>query len=112
VDGLNNRCNIRFSAEFFDGEGFGSQLIVKDLLDILGREVGGDKPLPCAFAGGILSGPSVSTSTITGLTGYPQSENICGFEMMIECILNIQLTLLVLLYSSFSFAYSNCICTG
>ena len=79
VDGLNNRCNIRFSAEFFDGEGFGSQLIVKDLLDILGREVGGDKPLPCAFAGGILSGPSVSTSTITGLTGYPQSENVLWF---------------------------------
>jgi len=70
VAGLNNRCNVRFTVEFFDTE-LSQSRAVKEVISILDR-----KPplgrLPSAFIGNTRSAVSMATSVVTGLAGYPQ----------------------------------------
>jgi hypothetical protein len=69
VEGLNERCDIRFTTETFD-TGFSQIEAVDHITNILSREA--KEQLPCAFIGAARSAVSIPTSIITGLGGYPQ----------------------------------------
>lgn len=72
VQGLNENCNVRFTAEYFDSE-MSESRAVDQTIDILAREPGKvDEKLPCAFLGNGRSAVTLPTSIITGLNGYPQ----------------------------------------
>lgn len=67
LDGLNERCNVRFSTEFFDTAGSPS-LTVNQVIDANERQL----RRPCAFLGAALSSVSMISSTVSGVLGYPQ----------------------------------------
>jgi hypothetical protein len=72
VTNLNDKCNIRFTAEYFDSE-MSESRAVDQTIGILSREVGSvEEKLPCAFLGNGRSAVTLPTSIITGLRGYPQ----------------------------------------
>ena len=66
VEGLNERCKIRFTTEHVDTQG-AEEVAVDQLVQILQREQG----LPCAFIGAFKTPVSVATSLLTSLKGYP-----------------------------------------
>ena len=70
VEGLNERCDIRFTVELIDSEFFQSPA-VRAILNVLNRKPGEGR-LPTAFIGNTRSPVSMATSVITGLAGYPQ----------------------------------------
>lgn len=72
VEGLNDRCNIRFTTDFADcgfEAGYGVTEIVR-LTDPARLKEG--KQLPCAIVGPTRSAVSGPTSIVSGLRNYPQ----------------------------------------
>lgn len=67
IDGLNERCNVRFSTEVMDTEA-SSSATVNQIIAADERQV----RRPCAFLGAGFSSVSMVSSTVTGLLGYPQ----------------------------------------
>lgn len=70
IQGLNERCDIRFTAEFFD-TGNSQADVVEQALDILAREPGKER-LPCAFLGSGRSSDTIPSSIMTGIHKLPQ----------------------------------------
>jgi hypothetical protein len=70
VEGLNERCDIRFTTETFD-TGQSANKAADHIVNILSRE-SPEEQLPTAFIGAGRSAVSIPTSIITGLRGYPQ----------------------------------------
>eukprot|EP00980_Cylindrotheca_fusiformis_P023031 scaffold10066_cov100-Cylindrotheca_fusiformis.AAC.8 len=71
VEGLNERCNIRFTVEFGDTQ-LTTGAALDEVLERIGRSAGTADRLPCAFVGTMGSNMAVPTSIVTGLFGYPQ----------------------------------------
>ncbi|GKY96362.1 hypothetical protein MPSEU_000595800 [Mayamaea pseudoterrestris] len=69
VAGLNQRCKIRFTAEFTDDQGQGGEAL-RHLVEQTARTL--PAPLPCAFIGNSLSSITIPTSIVSGFLGYPQ----------------------------------------
>ncbi|CAB9531646.1 expressed unknown protein (Partial), partial [Seminavis robusta] len=67
VEGLNERCNIRFTTEWFDTEFQGGVALAR-VVDVTSRST----QKPCAFLGAYRSAVSMPMSIVTGLFGYPQ----------------------------------------
>lgn len=66
VGGLNEKCNVRFTAEYFDSE-MSESRAVDQTIEILEREPGKvDEKLPCPFLGNGRSAVTLPTSIITG----------------------------------------------
>ena len=72
LEGIDKRCNIRFTYEIFDSE-YSLKKSVRDVIDILYDDITNpNKKLPYAFLGEFRSSVTVATATITGLEDYPQ----------------------------------------
>ena len=76
LEGLPNRCPIRFTTEFADTE-YSGGVSLNHLVEQTGRDPTTDNviespPNPCAFIGAYRSAVSIPTSIVTGLLGYPQ----------------------------------------
>eukprot|EP00980_Cylindrotheca_fusiformis_P021081 scaffold8079_cov121-Cylindrotheca_fusiformis.AAC.9 len=71
VEGLNDRCNIRFTVEFADTKDQGSTAM-DHVMDQVDRATGSYLRKPCAFIGAYRSSVSVPASIVTGLFGYPE----------------------------------------
>ena len=71
VEGLNERCKVRFTAEYAD-TAYEGGISLKHLVDQTNREPGSPERIPCAFLGAYRSSVSIPTSIVTGLLGYPQ----------------------------------------
>eukprot|EP00980_Cylindrotheca_fusiformis_P023352 scaffold10399_cov113-Cylindrotheca_fusiformis.AAC.12 len=71
VEGLNKRCNVRFTVEFPDTQ-LDTKYALKQVVNSIGRSAGEADRLPCAFIGTLASKMAVPTSIVTGLFGYPQ----------------------------------------
>lgn len=67
VEGLNQRCNVRFTTEFLD-TAFSPSHAVDQVINAIGRK----ERQPCAFLGAGLSTVSMATATVSGLKGLPQ----------------------------------------
>jgi len=74
VEGLNDRCNIRFTVEFQDSK-LEERSAVDTVIRITDRKPVKER-LPCGFFGAERSAVSMPTSIITGLRGYPQLSGI------------------------------------
>ena len=70
LEGLNDRCNIRFTAEFLDTE-LSQVTAVDSVIHLVSRDPATEL-LPCAFVGAARSAVSIPTSIITGLYNFPQ----------------------------------------
>jgi hypothetical protein len=70
VEGLNARCDIRFTTETFD-TGLSQIEAVDHIINLISRQPV-EEQLPCALIGAARSAVSIPTSIITGLRGYPQ----------------------------------------
>lgn len=73
VDGLSDRCPIRFTTELWDSQ-LDERVAMDHVINIVERD-GNDsyhRHAPCAFLGAYRSAVSMPTSIITGLKGYPQ----------------------------------------
>lgn len=70
VQGLNERCNIRFTVEFEDTQYDGGRT-VNHVIDVLNRDPATERA-PCAFVGAYRSSISIPSSLLTGLQRYPQ----------------------------------------
>jgi hypothetical protein len=71
VEGLNERCNVRFTLEFADTE-FSGGVTLGHVVDQVGREPGSVDRIPCAFLGAYRSAVSIPMSLVTGVFEYPQ----------------------------------------
>jgi hypothetical protein len=71
VQRLNERCNVRFTAEFADTE-FQGGVTLSHIVQQTNREPGASERIPCAFIGAYGSRVSIPMSIVTGLLGYPQ----------------------------------------
>lgn len=71
VEGLNTRCNIKFTPEIVDSQASASHA-VDEMIQVLKRKKGKEEQLPCAFLGPTSSARAVPTSIFSGLKGYPQ----------------------------------------
>eukprot|EP00980_Cylindrotheca_fusiformis_P000760 scaffold178_cov119-Cylindrotheca_fusiformis.AAC.1 len=71
VEGLNERCNVRFTVEFADTQ-LDTENALNEVVERIGRSPGAADRLPCAFVGTLGSYMTVPTSIVTGLFGYPQ----------------------------------------
>eukprot|EP00980_Cylindrotheca_fusiformis_P022371 scaffold9261_cov109-Cylindrotheca_fusiformis.AAC.3 len=71
VEGLNERCNVRFTVEFADTQ-LDTEYALHEVVERIGRSPGAADRLPCAFVGTLAPIVSVPTSIVTGLFGYPQ----------------------------------------
>ena len=71
LQGLNERCPVRFTTEFADTEFVGGATL-KNVVQQTSREPGAADRIPCAFIGAYRSAVSIPMSIVTGLLGYPQ----------------------------------------
>eukprot|EP00980_Cylindrotheca_fusiformis_P028589 scaffold22613_cov126-Cylindrotheca_fusiformis.AAC.9 len=71
VEGLNERCKVRFTVEFADSQ-LDTEHALHEVVDLIGRDAGAADRMPCAFVGTLASKMTVPTSIVTGLFGYPQ----------------------------------------
>jgi hypothetical protein len=71
VDGLNERCRVRFTTEFANTEFQGTNTM-NHVVEQIDREAGSESQRPCAFLGAYGSAVSVPMSIVTSLFGYPQ----------------------------------------
>ena len=71
LEGLPNKCPIRFVVEALDEEG-STGVALKRVIDFAGRAPTGPKPPPCAIIGSASSTRSIPTATVSGVLGYPQ----------------------------------------
>lgn len=69
LEGLNNRCDIKFSVSFEDTQ-FHRNVALDHVVEQIGRTL--PEQLPCAFVGADTSAISRPTSIVTSLFGYPQ----------------------------------------
>ena len=70
LDGLDERCNVKFTFEFIDTK-FSDSVAVENLLKVFDREQGKDI-IPCAFIGTASSSVTLPTSILSGIKNYPQ----------------------------------------
>jgi hypothetical protein len=70
VEGLNERCNLRFTTESFDTI-LSENVAVNHALDVMDRDPNGNLPSPCMFLGAARSTSSIAMSIVTGLDKYP-----------------------------------------
>eukprot|EP00980_Cylindrotheca_fusiformis_P018332 scaffold5977_cov98-Cylindrotheca_fusiformis.AAC.9 len=77
VQGLNDRCNVRFTVEFADTQ-YDTETALDQVVRLISRDVGAADSLPSAFVGTGFSETSVPTSIVTGLFGYPQVSGSAG----------------------------------
>lgn len=70
VEGLDKRCQIRFTTEFADTK-FNPGAALKQVLEMTNRQPG-EELLPCAFVGVYRSAISIPTSIVSGIRGYLQ----------------------------------------
>eukprot|EP00980_Cylindrotheca_fusiformis_P013466 scaffold3437_cov113-Cylindrotheca_fusiformis.AAC.33 len=77
VEGLNDRCNVRFTVEFADTQ-LDTETALNQVIHLIDREKGAAERLPSAFVGTGFSSTSVPTSIVTGLFGYPQVSGSAG----------------------------------
>lgn len=72
VDGLNERCNIRFTMSFVDTK-FDAGIALNQVINWTSpeRRASGQR-LPSAFLGAFRSAVSMPTALVSGLQGYPQ----------------------------------------
>jgi hypothetical protein len=70
VEGLDQRCPIKFTAEIFDSS-FSQTEAVDTVINLVSRQPAIEQ-IPCAYLGARWSSVSIPTSTVTGLKGYPQ----------------------------------------
>lgn len=70
LDGLNERCNIRFTSEFLDTQGQEVEA-VDHVINAIQRE-SPQQQSPCAFLGGFRAQVNIATALYTSLKGYPQ----------------------------------------
>eukprot|EP00980_Cylindrotheca_fusiformis_P017256 scaffold5338_cov112-Cylindrotheca_fusiformis.AAC.3 len=77
VEGLNERCNIRFTVEFADTQ-FDAGTALDQVVHLISRDARAAERLPSAFVGTGFSETSVPTSIVTGLFGYPQVSGSAG----------------------------------
>jgi hypothetical protein len=71
VQGLNQRCPIRFTTEFADDQ-YSGGIALGHVVEQTSRTRNSAKPLPCAFLGAARSSITIPMSIVTGLLGYPQ----------------------------------------
>jgi hypothetical protein len=73
LDGLNDRCKVRFTSEFFDTQ-YDAGSVLQEVTNQTSREGLNEngRPLPCAFIGAKRSSLSMPMSIITGLRQYVQ----------------------------------------
>jgi hypothetical protein len=71
VQGLDKRCNIRFTTEFADTE-YSRGVILNQVMEQINRKPGSPERQPCAFIGAYRSAVSIPMSIVTGIFGYPQ----------------------------------------
>ena len=71
IEGLNERCPIRFTFELADTE-YDGGVTLGHVVDQVGRDPTGPQSIPCAFIGAYRSAVSIPTSIVTGVFGYPQ----------------------------------------
>mmetsp|Transcript_46416 Transcript_46416/g.70058 ORF Transcript_46416/g.70058 Transcript_46416/m.70058 type:complete len:458 (+) Transcript_46416:138-1511(+) len=69
VEGLDKKCDIKFTIELFDTE-LSESKGVDEIVKILSRSPG--EQMPCAFMGNSASSVTMATSLISGIEGYPQ----------------------------------------
>ena len=70
VQGLNERCPIRFTLEFEDTQYDGGKTI-EHIIEVLNRDPATERA-PCAFVGAYRSSISIPSALLTGLQDYPQ----------------------------------------
>lgn len=70
IEGLNERCNIRFTTEIFDTEA--SERVALNKLVELTRRDPENEQLPCAILGASRTASSAPMAIINGIEGYPQ----------------------------------------
>jgi hypothetical protein len=70
VEGLNQRCDVRFTSEFIDTVGSESEA-VDQVISAIQRD-GQQEQLPCAFLGAFRAQVNIATALYTSLKGYPQ----------------------------------------
>eukprot|EP00980_Cylindrotheca_fusiformis_P018330 scaffold5977_cov98-Cylindrotheca_fusiformis.AAC.7 len=71
IEGLNERCNVRFTVEFADTE-LNTEHALDQVVSLINRGNGSAERLPSAFVGTFQAKSAVPTSIVTGLFGYPQ----------------------------------------
>lgn len=72
IQGLHERCKVRFSVEAADTEFDGGKAL-RQVNELTGRNpTDMQEPMPCAFIGPYRSAVSISTSIILGTLGYAQ----------------------------------------
>lgn len=71
LQGLNQKCKIRFTTEFADTEFEGGPAL-KRVVEQTDREPASPERIPCAFIGAYRSAVSIPMSIVTGILGYPQ----------------------------------------
>jgi hypothetical protein len=71
VEGLNERCKVRFTTEFADTQ-FQAGVVLNHVVSQVNREPNTMERIPCAFIGAFRSSISIPMSIVTGLFGYPQ----------------------------------------
>eukprot|EP00980_Cylindrotheca_fusiformis_P009419 scaffold2058_cov115-Cylindrotheca_fusiformis.AAC.12 len=77
VQGLSDRCNVRFTVDFADTE-LDKETALDQVVQLIDRDGGAAERLPSAFVGTLFSSTSVPTSIVTGLFGYPQVSATAG----------------------------------
>eukprot|EP00934_Nitzschia_sp_Nitz4_P003762 Nitzschia sp. Nitz4//scaffold94_size78252//34841//37933//NITZ4_005469-RA/size78252-augustus-gene-0.72-mRNA-1//-1//CDS//3329560383//3752//frame0 len=72
VEGLPERCNIRFTVEFANTE-ITQSVTLEHMVEALSREPGSPtERLPCSYTGAFTSANTIPSSILSGLRGYPQ----------------------------------------
>ena len=71
VQGLNDRCPIRFMVEMVDTE-FSGGPALRNLEEVSKRDPLGPVPQPCGIVGAFRSAVSIPSSIISGFLGIPQ----------------------------------------
>lgn len=79
VEGLNERCPIRFTFEIQDTEASETTSVYK-VMEVLDRavapELDQDGPPPCAFLGAQRSAVTIPMAMLTGVSNYPQMSGL------------------------------------
>lgn len=77
VEGLNQKCNIRFTLESFDNENISQNVAVEEMIELTDR-IPVEGRLPCAIIGPYTSRNVLATALLLGIRGYPQMSPSAG----------------------------------
>lgn len=72
VDGLDGRCNVRFTVEYADSKLDAGHALDEVVQRTDPQRINDGKRLPCAVIGSFRSSESIPTSIVSGLRNYPQ----------------------------------------